>query len=99
MKFTFGKKTVKLWPRHYTVAMQGMGRKRCSSAFVPMQGTLLKKISKIVPENKNRVIIMGDAFLRSVYTAFDNSDASQPMVGFAQAKERLPADVQNDLVF
>jgi hypothetical protein len=103
MKFTFGKKnpkTVQLRPEDYTVEMisKGSGTKRCSSSFVPMQGTLLRKISKIVPQNSDRVIIMGDAFLRSVYTAFDNSDPQKPLVGFAQAKRELPAGVANDLM-
>jgi len=103
MKFTFGKnkgKSVELRPADYTVEMvsSGSGTKRCSSSFVPMQGTLLNKISKIVPQNSDRVIIMGDAFLRSVYTAFDNSDPKKPLVGFAQAKRVLPAGVADDLL-
>merc|ERR1712096_7051 len=54
--------------------------KRCSSAMVPMEGTVLSKLDKIVPHHNNKVIIMGDVFLRRVYTAFDNSNPAKPRV-------------------
>jgi len=35
------------------------------------------------------VIIMGDVFLRRVYTAFDNSNPQKPRVGFAMAQNKV----------
>jgi hypothetical protein len=57
-----------------------------------MQGTLLEKISKIVPNNPDQVIVMGDVFLRRIYTAFDNTDPKNPRVGFAIAKGASEVD-------
>lgn len=87
LEFNYNGHELKLEPSDYIIEMEGLaGSKRCSSAIVPMQGTLLDKISKIVPGNSRKVIIMGDVFLRRVYTAFDNSHPSAPRVGFAMAK-------------
>jgi len=86
MTFTFGKSKFKLAPADYTIEMAWGKRKRCSCSMVPMQGTLLKKLKKIVPHNNKKVIIMGDVFLRRVYTAFDNSNPAAPKVGFAKSR-------------
>jgi len=89
-KFRFNGKTFKLQPSDFTIEMVGAGgSRRCSSALVPMQGTLLKKLRKIVPHNSKKVIIMGDVFLRRVYTAFDNSNPAKPRVGFAMARAKV----------
>jgi len=86
-KFTFDHSEFTLQPSDYTIEMvSAAGKKRCSSSLVPMQGTLLRKLSKIVPHHNKKVIIMGDVFLRRVYTAFDNSNPSRPRVGFAMAR-------------
>merc|ERR1711871_1639041 len=69
----------------------------CSSAIVAMEGTLLDKIGKIVPQNPTEVLIMGDVFLRKIYTAFDNSDPNAPKVGFAAAKDAT--EVNFDQIF
>lgn len=88
LKFKYNGKEFPLQANDYTVEMVGeSGSKACSSAIVPMEGTLLEKISKIVPNNPTQVIIMGDVFLRRVYTAFDNSDPAHPRVGMAMAKD------------
>jgi hypothetical protein len=87
LDFTYNGHKLKLSPSDYIIEMEGLGgSKRCSSSIVPMQGTLLEKLSKIVPGNSRKVIIMGDVFLRRVYTAFDNSHPQHPRVGFAMAK-------------
>lgn len=79
-----------LAPSDYTIEMvSASGAKRCSSSLVPMQGTLLRKLSKIVPHHNKKVIIMGDVFLRRVYTAFDNSVPAKPRVGFATANKAV----------
>ena len=62
------------------------GTKRCSSAIVKMQGTLAEKISKLVPGNSGKVIILGDVFLRQIVTAFDNNNPKKPKLGFAIGK-------------
>lgn len=85
--FSFDNHDFTLAPSDYTIEMvSASGKKRCSSSLVPMQGTLLRKLSKIVPHHNKNVIIMGDVFLRRVYTAFDNSNPKAPRVGFAMAK-------------
>jgi len=91
--FNYDGHDYKLTASDYTVEMVGKsgGNKRCSSAIVPMEGTLLDKISKIVPQNPDQVIIMGDVFLRRIYTAFDNSNPAAARVGFANAKR--PAEL------
>jgi len=88
MTFEFNghKKKFTLTPADYTIEMAWGTSKRCSSALVPMQGTLLKKLSAIVPHHNKKVIIMGDVFLRRVYTAFDNSNPAKPKVGFAPGR-------------
>jgi len=88
--FSFDGKPFTLKPSDYTIEMvSANGQKRCSSSLVPMQGTLLKKLSKIVPHHNKKVIIMGDVFLRRVYTAFDNSNPKKPRVGFAMAQDKV----------
>lgn len=86
MDFKFGKSTYSLRPSDYTIEMAWGAKKRCSSALVAMQGTLLKKLKAIVPKHSDKVIIMGDVFLRRVYTAFDNSNPAAPKVGFAASR-------------
>jgi len=88
LNFKYDGATFALQANDYSVEMVGSdGSKSCTSAVVPMEGTLLDKISKIVPNKPDQVIIMGDVFLRRVYTAFDNSDPSNPRVGLAMAKD------------
>jgi hypothetical protein len=95
LTFTYDNSEYTLEAGDYTVELVAPGQKRCNSAIVPMQGTLLDKISKIVPNNPDKVIIMGDVFLRRIYTAFDNTNPAAPRVGFAKGKQphELPSDV------
>merc|ERR1711939_672629 len=85
LTFTYDGRKLSLAANDYTVEMVGeVSGKHCSSAIVPMQGTLLEKIQQIAPNNPTRVIIMGDVFLRKIYTAFDNTNPAAPRVGFAK---------------
>jgi len=92
MVFSYSGHEYTLKASDYVVEMVDGSSKSCSSAIVPMEGTLLDKISKIVPDNigvnAKNVLIMGDVFLRRIYTAFDNSDPSHPKVGMAVAKSQ-----------
>jgi len=86
LTFGFGDQNLELTAADYTIEMVGSEGKRCSSAIVPMQGTLARKISSIVPGNSKKVLIMGDVFLRRIYTSFNNNDPEKPKVGFATGK-------------
>jgi len=87
LEFDYDGHKLTLKAADYTIEMVGDDdSKRCSSAIVPMQGTLRNKISNIVPGSSKKVLIMGDVFLRKIYTAFDNSDPKKPRVGFAEGK-------------
>jgi len=93
LTFKYGPQSLELAANDYTVEMVGEeSGKHCSSAIVPMEGTLLQKIQQIAPNNPTRVIIMGDVFLRKIYTAFDNTDPDHPRVGFAKAKTAEEVD-------
>lgn len=92
LTFTYDGKQYSLTAEDYTIEMVSQSSKRCTPSVVPMQGTLLEKISKIVPNNPDQVIVMGDVFLRRIYTAFDNTDPKNPRVGFAIAKGASEVD-------
>jgi len=98
MDFKFGKSTYSLRPSDYTIEMAWGAKKRCSSALVAMQGTLLKKLKAIVPKHNDKVIIMGDVFLRRVYTAFDNSNPDAPKVGFAASRSAATVQAHSCVV-
>ena len=93
--FAYGGKRFTLKPGDYTTEMETDTGKACSSAVAKMEGTLLDKIGKIAPNNPTQVIVMGDAFLRRVYTAFDNSDPAKPRVGFSMAKDASEVDLDD----
>ena len=90
MVFSYSGHEYTLKASDYVVEMVDGSSKSCSSAIVPMEGSLKDKISKIVPAgigvNTENILIMGDVFLRRIYTAFDNSDIDHPKVGMAVAK-------------
>lgn len=90
MVFSYNGHEYTLKASDYVVEMVDGSSKSCSSAIVPMEGSLKDKISKIVPAgigvNTENILIMGDVFLRRIYTAFDNSDIDHPKVGMAVAK-------------
>jgi len=93
LTFTYNGKQFPLRPEDYTIEMvDDSGGKACSSAISAMEGNLLSKMDTIAPESDGRVIIMGDVFLRRVYTAFDNSNPDKPRVGFAMAKDAAAVD-------
>ena len=93
MVFSYGGHKFTLKPSDYTTMIEDAGDKHCSSAVAQMEGTLLAKIAKIAPNNPENVIVMGDAFLRRVYTAFDNSDPQKPRVGLSMAKTAAEVDL------
>merc|ERR1711918_68838 len=61
LEFDYNGHKLTLQAADYTIEMIGDDEsKRCSSAIVPMQGTLRNKISNIVPGSSKKVLIMGD---------------------------------------
>jgi len=93
--FTYSGHKFELKPGDYTTMTDTEGVKACSSAVARMEGTLASKIASIAPNNPHKVIVMGDAFLRRVYTAFDNSDPKKPRVGLSMAKSAAEVDLDS----